>query len=269
MSGFLPYRNLRHVLSCILRGGFSPQSTQAFDVSQSQSVLGKLGWALRRIEQATGVHRETAGAYLKAAGIAVRPPGAWGRRAPAKPANEVTTDPGDSKPANEVTTDFGPSISPPTGNRDRVTSACEPYHELIQQGLNRGRNAMAIWQDLVSDHGFPHGYQTVKRFVHKLRGSTQPQAVGIIHTAAGEEAQVDYGSGPMVRDPQSGKYRRTRLFVMTLGYSRKSVRLLVWRSSSQIWAELHEKAFRRLGGSPPNHRILKPAKHRRSYFRLW
>jgi hypothetical protein len=22
---------------------------------------------------------------------------------------------------------------------------------------------MAIWQDLVSDHGFPHAYQTVKR----------------------------------------------------------------------------------------------------------
>jgi hypothetical protein len=52
----------------------------------------------------------------------------------------------------------------------------------------------------------------------------------------------------MVRHPESGKYRRTRLFVMTLGYSRKSVRLLVWRSSSRIWAELHEKAFRRLGG---------------------
>ena len=52
----------------------------------------------------------------------------------------------------------------------------------------------------------------------------------------------------MVRDPQSGKYRRARLFVLTLGYSRKSVRLLVFRSSSQTWAELHEKAFRRLGG---------------------
>src|SRR6202043_2615671 len=51
--------------------------------------------------------------------------------------------------------------------------------------------------------------------------------------------------------PQSGKYRRTRLFVLTLGYSRKSVRLLVFRSSSQIWAELHEKAFRRLGGATP------------------
>src|ERR1700690_4155521 len=52
----------------------------------------------------------------------------------------------------------------------------------------------------------------------------------------------------MVRDSTSGKYRRTRLFVLTLGYSRKSVRLLVFRSSSQTWAELHEKAFRRLGG---------------------
>ena len=53
-----------------------------------------------------------------------------------------------------------------------------------------------------------------------------------------------------MRDAQSGRYRRTRLFVLTLGYSRKSVRLLVFRSSSQTWAELHEKAFRRLGGTP-------------------
>ena len=109
---------------------------------------------------------------------------------------------------------------------------------------------MAIWQDLVDQHGFSGGYQTVKRFVRKLRGAHSPQAVGIILTAPGEEAQVDYGTGPMVRDAQSGKYRRTRLFVLTLGYSRKSVRLLVFRSSSRIWAELHEKAFRRLGGSP-------------------
>src|SRR5206468_10725931 len=106
-----------------------------------------------------------------------------------------------------------------------------------------------FWQDLVSG-GYDGGYQTVQRFVGKLRGHQQPEGSGIIITAAGEESQVDYGTGPMVRDPQSGKYRRTRLFVMTLGYSRKSVRLLTWRSSSRIWAELHEKALRRLGGCP-------------------
>src|SRR5213593_179582 len=54
----------------------------------------------------------------------------------------------------------------------------------------------------------------------------------------------------MVRHPQTGKYRRTRLFVFTLGFSRKSVRLLTWQSSTRIWAELHERVFRRLGGAP-------------------
>jgi hypothetical protein len=39
---------------------------------QQVIALGKLGWPLRRIEQATGVRRETASAYLKAAGIVVR-----------------------------------------------------------------------------------------------------------------------------------------------------------------------------------------------------
>jgi hypothetical protein len=58
---------------------------------QQVIALGRLGWPLRRIEQETGVRRETASGYLKAGGVGVRPPGVWGRRAPAKPANQVTT----------------------------------------------------------------------------------------------------------------------------------------------------------------------------------
>ena len=108
---------------------------------------------------------------------------------------------------------------------------------------------MAIWQDLVDIHGFPGSYgSSVKRFVRGLRGKQSPEACAVIETAPGEELQVDYGTGPMVRDGHTGKYRRTRLFVLTLGYSRKCIRLLVFGSSSQTWAELHEKAFRRLGG---------------------
>jgi hypothetical protein len=42
-------------------------------------ALGRLGWTLRRIEAETGVRRETASAYLKAAGIAIRPPRKWGK----------------------------------------------------------------------------------------------------------------------------------------------------------------------------------------------
>src|SRR5215813_13646848 len=153
---------------------------------QQVIALGKLGWTLRRIEQATGVRRETASAYLRAAGIVVRQPGGWGRRAEAKPANGVITDSGDSKPANEgeVITDFIRSLSekqplalpPPTA----YASAGEAYRETIELGLKRGRNAMAISQDLVTAHGFSGGYQTVQRFVRKLRGASRPEAFGII-----------------------------------------------------------------------------------------
>jgi transposase len=211
-------------------------------------ALGQLGWTLRRIEQATGIRRETAAGYLKAADIPIRPAGGWGRRkAPSKPANEVTTDPEAVKPANasEVTTDS----SAPEAARATTLSISGPYRELIESGLSVGRNAISIWQDLVDQHGFTGAYESVKRYVRKLRGVQSPEARAIIQTAPGEEAQVDYGTGPVVRDTQTGKYRRTRLFVLTLGFSRKCIRLLAFHSSARIWAELHEQAFRRLGGA--------------------
>ena len=209
-------------------------------------ALGRLGWTLRRIEQATGSRRETVSAYLKAAGLVVRGPGRPATQA-AKPAisGEVSTDSAAAHPATTgaVSTDAVPPGRAPTA------SACEPFRERIEAALTQGRNAVAIYQDLVSDHGFPASYASVRRFVRRLRGRRSVEARVVITTAPGEEGQVDYGSGPMVRDPHSGRYRRTRLFAFTLGYSRKSVRLLVWRSTTQIWAELHERAFRRLGGT--------------------
>jgi transposase len=209
-------------------------------------ALGRLGWTLSRIAEATGVHRVTAGEYLRAAGIPVRGRGRP-REGTAKPtitAPVVSTDL-PAKPAIspvEVSTDTEPARAP-------SASACEIYREVITEALARGRNAMAIRQDLFDDHGFPARYASVRRFVRSLRDTPTAEARVVITTVPGEEAQVDYGEGPMVRDPATGKYKRTRLFVLTLGYSRKAVRLLVWRSSVQIWAELHEQAFRRLGGT--------------------
>ena len=236
-------------------------------------ALGQLGWALRRIEKATGVRRETAAGYLKAAGIPVASPGGWGRRkAPiplskpadlSKPANEVTTGSEAAKPANgsEVTTGSGG----PKSSLIPTASTSEPYREVIETALSLGRNAMSVWQELVDRHGFTGSYESVKRYARKLRGTQSPEACGIIETAPGEESQVDYGTGPLVRDAQTGKYRRTRLFVLTLGFSRKCVRLLCFHSSARIWAELHEQAFRRLGGTtrvviPDNLKegVLKP-----------
>jgi transposase len=233
-------------------------------------ALGELGWSLRLIEEKTGVRRETASAYLRSAGIAVRRRGGRPREWPRKPATTVavSTDPGPAKPATTagVSTDLdskpaitegvstdserGKSHPARAPGRAPSASACEPFRDLILEALDRGRNAMAIWQDLVDDHGFRARYSSVKRFVLKLRGSKPADARVVITTDPGAEAQVDYGGdGPMVRDAGTGKYRRMRLFVLTLGYSRKCVRLIAPRSSAQIWAELHERAFRRLGGA--------------------
>jgi len=219
------------------------------DTQQQIRALGRLGWTLSRIQEATGIRRETVSGYLKAAGIAVRSRGRPSE-ATSKPANsaEVSTDL-TAKPAITSEGVSSDSVGPPAPGRAPSASACEPYREIIADALARGRNAVAIWQDLVDDHGFPARYASVRRFVVALRGHAPADARVVITTAAGEEGQVDYGEGPMVRDRGTGKYRRTRLFVLTLGCSRKSVRLLVWRSSAQIWAELHERAFRRLGGT--------------------
>lgn len=209
-------------------------------------ALGRLGWTLRRIEEATGVRRETVSRYLRWAGIRVRPP--RGRSlSRSKAASEVFPESGaQANPASEVFPDLERPRRP---DSSRVQSRCEAHRVEITAALEAGRNAKSIWQDLVDQHGFDGHYETVKRFVRRLRASVVDLAHPSIVTAPGEEAQVDYGDGPMVRHPETGKYRRTRLFALTLGWSRKAVWLLTWKSSTRIWCELHEEAFRRLGGA--------------------
>jgi hypothetical protein len=96
-------------------------------------VLGRLGWSLRRIEEATGVRRETAGDYLRSAGIVVRSPGSWGPKSLAKPATSVITG-------------LLPSGIDLAQDIQRTASSSEPYRELIELELSWGRNAMGIFQ---------------------------------------------------------------------------------------------------------------------------
>jgi hypothetical protein len=118
---------------------------------QQVEALGRLGWTLRRIERETGVRRETASAYLKAAGIDVR---GRGGAAP-KPATsaEVITDSTGSKPAtpDEVITDpVASTLAKPATSAEVITdrppteSLCEPYRELVLRWLSDGRTAMSI-----------------------------------------------------------------------------------------------------------------------------
>ena len=137
-----------------------------------------------------------------------------------------------------------PPPRPPAPKEAR--SACEPPREWIEAQIRLGRNATAIYQDLVDHHSFTSRYNSVKRFCRSLR-RTEPAQFDRLEFLPGEEAQVDYGEGALTL--HNGRYRRPRLFVMTLRHSRRSFRKVVWKSSTETWARLHEEAFRYFGGA--------------------
>ena len=77
----------------------------------------------------------------------------------------------------------------------------------------------------------------------------EPEQFDRLEFLPGEEMQVDYGEGALTRVPGTDRYRKPQLFVATLRYSRRCFRRVVWRSSQETWARLHEQAWRYFGGS--------------------
>jgi transposase len=196
-------------------------------------TLLESGTSQREIERVTGIDRKTIRAYQKRFATAAPP-----------------TSPGVATVGVSVATGPAPQIPPPRPPTSAVVtaSACEPHRVFIEAQLRLRRNAMAIYQDLVDRHGFAGAYNSVKRFVGKLRHH-EPEQFDRLAFLPGEEMQVDYGEGALTRVPGTDRFRKPRLFVATLRYSRRSFRRVVWRSSQQVWAELHEQAWRHFGGS--------------------
>ena len=183
------------------------------------------GVGQREIERRTGVDRKTIRRYARLAQL----PGV---------ATGAERDDGQTPPPRP------PAVSPLLARKD--VSACEPHRAWIEAQVALGRNAVSLFQDLVERHGFAHQYNSVKRFVATLKARA-PERFDVLEFLRGEEAQVDYGQGAPTRITPS-KYQRPYLFVMTLKYSGKSFRTVVWKTDQAVWAQLHERAFRAFGG---------------------
>jgi transposase len=154
-------------------------------------------------------------------------------------------------PATGFCDESGQNAPPwPPASKEKIpkhaVSACDPHREWIEEQLRLGRNATAIYQDLVERFGFTHRYNSVKRFVRGLK-KKDPQQYDRLEFLPGEEAQVDYGKGaPTLQG--NGRYRSPRLFVMSLKHSGRAFRKVVWKSSKETWCRLHEEAFRYFKG---------------------
>jgi transposase len=131
----------------------------------------------------------------------------------------------------------------------RTPSSVEPHRETVQRLLDQGVEMVAIFQRLQDDHGFTGSYSAVRRYVHRLRPSV-PEAVVRVHTAPGEEMQVDFGSVGKLVDPASGQLRTAYAFVATLCFSRHQYAELVFNQKTSTWIALHRRAFESWGGVP-------------------
>ena len=200
-------------------------------------TLLRAGNSQREIERRTGISRHTIRDYAKRFAAQTDPP-------------QDSNCPGvatgsDAGPPSQTAPPWPPALSQ---SATSAASLCEPHRAIIESQLRLGRNAVAIYQELVDEHGFAGRYNSVKRFVGRLRMHA-PEQFDRLSFAPGEEMQVDYGEGAPTLVPGANRYRKPRLFVATLRYSRRSFRRVVWTSSQQVWAELHEQAWRYFGGS--------------------
>ena len=130
-----------------------------------------------------------------------------------------------------------------------VESSVEPYREVVQTWVEQGVEMVAIWQHLQDDYQYTGSYSSVRRFVNKMR-PTEPEVFVRVHTAPGEEAQVDFGGVGQLYDPSSDRVRRAYVFVATLCYSRHQYAELVFDQKIPTWIGLHQRAFESWGGVP-------------------
>jgi transposase len=209
-------------------------------VQEQEAILNlnQQGWTIRRIARELRISRNTVRSYL---------------RNVAAPADQADACQGASSVQSDPLSTTG-CAGPPTqtdplstaGNQGRK-SLCVELGPQIQQRFEAGLTAQRIYQDLKADGAFAGSYESVKRYVAKLR-QTDPSVVQRIEVQPGEEVQVDFGSGPMLRGAD-GKVRRTWIFRLVLSYSRKGFCEAVLRQDTETFIRCLENGFRAFGGS--------------------
>jgi transposase len=209
------------------------------------------GWSSRKINRAIGIHRKTIAHYRiewKSKQESIKTLDSEKSSNKSQAPNIENVPPGENKcpPAQVVHFEL------PTGSLQSDRSLCSrskaaKYDEAIRQKLELGQNARSIYQDLVVENDYPGSYDSIKRYVRKLKKKS-PKLYARIETLPGQEAQVDFGLGaPTLKN---GRYYKPWLFVMTLSNSRKSYHEVVWRQDVETFLRCHENAFRFFAGVP-------------------
>ena len=144
----------------------------------------------------------------------------------------------------DLRSDLGSPKSPP-----RCDSTVTPYREIVERLMAEKVEMVAMFARLRDDHGYSGSYSSIRRFVRSI-APKEPDAFIRVHTAPGEEAQVDFGSVSRMLDPKTGGRRSAYSFVMTLSHSRHQYVEFVFDQKVVTWIACHRHAFEWFGGAP-------------------
>ena len=148
--------------------------------------------------------------------------------------------------ADEATlaSELGEAPRPP-----RQPSSLEPFDEVVRDLLAQGCEMTAITARLREDFGYTGSYSSVRRYVRRIC-PPEPRVTVRVHTAPGEEAQVDFGAVGKLFDPRTKRVRPAFVFVATLSHSRHQYAEIVFDQKMPTWLALHRRAFQSWGGVP-------------------
>ena len=126
---------------------------------------------------------------------------------------------------------------------------CRDHEAFITSRLETSPSADRTHRELRDGFALEASYQYVNRFVTQIRQS-QPQRVYQLKSAP-EEAQFDFGQGPIVKDDQGGKMPHPhRARRAELSFSRKGYSEAVLSQNTETFLRCLENAFRHFGGVP-------------------
>ena len=133
-------------------------------------------------------------------------------------------------------------------------SSLDSFRQPIKELQSRGKAPQAIYDELRQTYPELQGKRSaLKRLCKRLKkeGGVRPEDVRIpVETDPGEVAQVDFGYVGMLYDSDTGVMRKSWVFVLVLGFSRKMYARIVFDQTVPTWIELHVRAFHALGGVP-------------------
>jgi len=133
-------------------------------------------------------------------------------------------------------------------------SSVESFKEEIVRLRAKGAGPTSIHDHLrLNQSDFAGSLSAIKRLCLRLERDEGPKPTDVaipVETAAGEIAQVDFGYAGKRYDARRGILRKSWVFVMTLGFSRRMFCELVFDQKIETWIRLHVKAFEYFGGVP-------------------